>query len=154
MIKEKEIIIIEKDYLKDLQKIKDTIKHSQNKAMVIVNKTMVIAYYEIGTIINQRKTWGNKYLQKLAIDLKNYNGMSLANLKRMSLIAKTFTPDEISSQPVSQIPWATLLTLIHKTSTHEELLWYANYTVQNNYSRTEIEREIKKYKIKSNTTIL
>ena len=143
MIKEKEIIIIEKDYLKDLQKIKDTIKHSQNKAMVIVNKTMVIAYYEIGTIINQRKTWGNKYLQKLAIDLKNYNGMSLANLKRMSLIAKTFTPDEISSQPVSQIPWATLLTLIHKTSTHEELLWYANYTVQNNYSRTEIEREIK-----------
>lgn len=84
MIKEKEIIIIEKDYLKDLQKIKDTIKHSQNKAMVIVNKAMVIAYYEIGTIINQRKTWGNKYLQKLAIDLKNYNGMSLANLKRMS----------------------------------------------------------------------
>ena len=70
MIKEKEIIIIEKDYLKDLQKIKDTIKHSQNKAMVIVNKTMVIAYYEVGTIINQRKTWGNKYLQKLAIDLK------------------------------------------------------------------------------------
>jgi hypothetical protein len=56
MIKEKEIIIIEKDYLKDLQKIKDTIKHSQNKAMVIVNKAMVIAYYEIDTIINQRKT--------------------------------------------------------------------------------------------------
>ena len=68
MIKEKEMIIIEKDYLKDLQKIKDTIKHSQNKAMVIVNKAMVIVYYEIGTIINQRKTWGNKYLQKLAID--------------------------------------------------------------------------------------
>lgn len=70
--------------------------------------------------------------------------MSLANLKRMSLIAKTFSYNEISSQPVSQIPWATLLTLIHKTSTHKELLWYAHYTFKNNFSRTDIEREIRR----------
>lgn len=112
--------------------------------MIIVNNVMVMAYYEIGTIINQRKTWGNKYLQRLAIDLKGHSGMSLANLKRMSLIAKSFSYKEISSQPVSQIPWATLLTLIHKTSTHDELLWYANYTFINNFSRTDIEKEIKR----------
>jgi len=45
---------------------------------------------------------------------------------------------------VSQIPRATLLTLIHKTSTHEELLWYAHYTFKNNFSRTDIEREIRR----------
>ena len=141
MIKKKEITIIEKYYFEDLKKIKETLKQSQNKAMIIVNNVMVMAYYEIGTIINQRKTWGNKYLQRLAIDLKCHSGMSLANLKRMSLIAKSFSYKEISSQPVSQIPWATLLTLIHKTSTHDELLWYANYTFINNFSRTDIEKE-------------
>ena len=56
MIKEKEIKIIEKYYFEDLKKIKETLKQSQNKAMIIVNNVMVMAYYEIGTIINQRKT--------------------------------------------------------------------------------------------------
>ena len=53
----KEIAIIEKEYLKDLQQIKDTIRTNQNKAMVVVNSTMIMTYYEIGTIINQRKQW-------------------------------------------------------------------------------------------------
>ena len=55
MIKEKEITIIEKDYLNDLKKIKDTIKTNQHKAMIVVNSAMIMTYYEIGTIINQRK---------------------------------------------------------------------------------------------------
>ena len=55
----KEITIIEKDYVKDLQQIKETIKTNQNKAMVVVNSAMIMTYYEIGTIINQRKQWGN-----------------------------------------------------------------------------------------------
>ena len=58
MIKEKEITIIEKDYLNDLKKIKETIRTNQNKAMVIVNSAMILTYYEIGTIINHRKVWG------------------------------------------------------------------------------------------------
>ena len=53
----KEITIIEKEYLKDLQQIKETIRTNQNKAMVVVNSTMIMTYYEIGTIINQRKQW-------------------------------------------------------------------------------------------------
>ena len=35
MIIEKEITIIEKDYLNDLKKIKETIKTNQNKAMML-----------------------------------------------------------------------------------------------------------------------
>ncbi|MDE7214138.1 MAG: hypothetical protein K2N42_06120, partial [Anaeroplasmataceae bacterium] len=64
--------ILEKSYFEDLQKIKDTIKANQYKAMVIVNSTMILTYYEIGSIINQRKAWGNKYIERLAEDLKEY----------------------------------------------------------------------------------
>ena len=54
--------ILEKSYLEDLQKIKETIRENQNKIMVVANKGMIITYYQIGTIINLRKKWGNKYI--------------------------------------------------------------------------------------------
>ena len=63
-MKNKEINnILEKDYFNDLKKIKETIRINQNKAMVVVNSAMILTYYEIGTIINQRKTWGSKYIK-------------------------------------------------------------------------------------------
>ncbi len=113
------------------------------KAMVVVNSVMIKTYYKIGTIINKRKEWGNKYLNKLVNDLKEYNGMSLANLKSISLVAKTITQDEFNSQPVSQIPWATLLSIIHKSSSYDEILLYINYVYSNKLSRNETERSIK-----------
>ena len=64
--------ILEKDYFNDLNKIKETIRQNQNKAMVVVNSQMILTYYEIGTIINKRKTWGSKYIEKLSNDLKEY----------------------------------------------------------------------------------
>lgn len=69
MLKEKETEIIEQEYFIELQKNKDTIKHNQNKAMVIVNSTAIINNYEIGTTINERKVWGNKYIERLPRDL-------------------------------------------------------------------------------------
>ena len=40
--------------------------------MVVDNSAMIMTYYEICTIINQRKQWGNKYFERLSNDLKNY----------------------------------------------------------------------------------
>ena len=117
--------LIEKDYLKDLNKIKETIWENQNKAMVIVNSAMIMTYYEIGVIINKRKTWGSKYIEKLSLDLKEYGkGYSIQNLKYMSQIAKEFTIEEISHQPGGQIPWRTIIEIMQKSKSHEEMLWY------------------------------
>ena len=112
MIKTKEITIIEKDYLTDLNKIKETIRTNQSKAMVVVNSAMIMTYYEIGTIINQRKVWGNKYIERLSNDLKEYGkGYSYDNLFRMTQFAKEFTKDEILEQPVPKIPWRILSSI-------------------------------------------
>lgn len=105
MIKTKENMIIEKDYLIDLNKIKETIKTNQLKAMIVVNSAMILTYYEIGTI-NQRKVWGNKYIERLSNDLKEYGkGFLFDNLFRMMQFAKEFSLDEILEQPVPKIPW-------------------------------------------------
>ena len=151
--------ILEKDYFNDLNKIKETIWQNQNKAMVYVNNQMILTYYEIGTIINQRKTWGSKYIQNLANDLKEYGkGYSVQNLKRMSQFANEFTKNEISQQPVGQIPWGTLMTVIlPKSKSHYEMLFYINATHKNGWSRSMVlnQIEMKTYErslIEPNTT--
>ena len=144
MIKEQENEVIEKDYFHDLQEIKEAIRTNQNKAMVVVNSAMIMTYYEIGTIINKRKTWGSKYIKNLANDLKEYGkGYSYENLYRMSKVSEEFSNEEIMSHPVTQIPWSTLLTVIMaKSSTHEEMLWYINETYKNGWSRSMVLNQI------------
>lgn len=63
---------LEKSYFDDLTKIKETIRENRYQALVVVNSAMIMTYYKIGTIINERKEWGNKYIQRLAEDLKEY----------------------------------------------------------------------------------
>ena len=144
MIKDRNNELFEKDYFKDLQEIKEAIRTNQNKAMVVVNNTMIMTYYEIGTIINKRKIWGSKYIKNLANDLKEYGkGYSYENLYRMSKVSEEFSNEEIMSHPVTQIPWSTLVTVIMaKSSTHEEMLWYINETYKNGWSRSMVLNQI------------
>ena len=144
MIKEKNNEVFEKDYFKDLQEIKEAIRTNQNKAMVIVNSAMIMTYYEIGTIINKRKTWGSKYIKNQANDLKEYGkGYSTQNLKYMMKFAKVFSIDEFSQQLADKlIPWYTLVEILYKSSSHEEMVWYINETHKNGWSRSMVLNQI------------
>ena len=136
--------IIEKDYIKDLNKIKETIRTNQYKAMVVVNSTMIMTYYEIGTIINERKVWGNKYIERLANDLKEYGkGYSYDNLNYMRKIALEFSKKELFEQPARLIPWFTLIKIVQKSKTHEEILWYINQTHKHGWSRSMVLNQFK-----------
>ena len=135
--------ILEKDYFNDLNKIKETIRQNQNKAMVYVNNQMIMTYYEIGTIINKRKTWGSKYIEKLSGDLKEYgNSYSTRNIEFMSQFANSFTPDEFTKQPVSEIPWGTIIQIMQKSKSHQEMLYYINETHKNGWSRSMVLNQI------------
>ena len=143
MIKEKNNEVIEKDYFKDLQEIKEAIRTNQNKAMVIVNSAMIMTYYEIGTIINKRKIWGSKYIKNLANNLKEYwKGYSYDQLKRMAQFANEFSVQEIGAQPVPQIPWSSIIVIMQKSSSHEKMLWYINETYKNGWSRSMVLNQI------------
>ena len=112
--------------------------------MVIVNSAMIMTYYEIGTIINKRKTWGSKYIKNLANDLKEYGkGYSTQNLKYMMKFAKVFSIDEFSQQLADKlIPWYTLVEILYKSSSHEEMVWYINETHKNGWSRSMVLNQI------------
>ena len=143
MIKERNNELIDKDYFKDLQEIKEAIRTNQNKAIVVVNSAMIMTYYEIGTIINKRKTWGCKYIKNLANDLKDYGkGYSYDNLYRMAQFASYFEYDEIMEQPVPKIPWSSIIVIMQKSSSHEKMLWYINETYKNGWSRSMVLNQI------------
>ena len=111
--------------------------------MVIVNSAMIMTYYEIGTIINKRKTWGSKYIKNLANDLKEYGkGYSKRNLQFMSQFANNFTKNDIVKQVASQIPWFTIVVIMQKSSSHEKMLWYINETYKNGWSRSMVLNQI------------
>lgn len=134
-------------YLNDLLKIKETIKKNQSNVIYIANSAMIITYYQIGTIINQRKEWGEKYIQRLACDLKDYGkGYSADQLYRMSRFATVFSEDEIMGQPVPQIPWGTIIKIMKKSSSKEEMLWYINQTHKNKWSRAAV---LKQFELKA-----
>ena len=135
---------IDKSYLIDLRKIKETISENRYKALVAVNSTMIMTYYKIGTIINERKEWGNKYIQRLAEDLKEYGeGYSFENLRKMSFFASLFTEKEIWLQPVTRIAWGTIIQIVSKSSSREEMLWYINQTYENKWSRRAVVEQFK-----------
>ena len=127
---------IDKSYLTDLQKIKETISENRYKTLVVVNSAMIMTYYKIGTIINERKEWGNKYIERLSEDLKEYGkGYSYEQLKKMRQFASLFTENEIGLQPVTQIPWGTIIQIMTKSSSKKEMLWYIKQTYENRWSR-------------------
>ncbi|MDE6584469.1 MAG: PDDEXK nuclease domain-containing protein [Anaeroplasmataceae bacterium] len=105
---------------------------------------MIMTYYEIGSIINQRKAWGNKYIQRLSKDLSEYGkGFSTQNLYRMSQVASEFTYDELFSQPARIIPWFTLIEIMAKSNSHDEMLWYINEAYKNGWSRSMVLNQFK-----------
>ena len=133
-ITKEEITIIEKEYFKDLQEIKETIRINQNKAMVIVNAAMIMTYYAIGSIINQRKQWRNKYIERLANDLKEYGkGYSKRTLYYINRFYEEFTRDEIVQHPVAQISWRSIILIMSKYKDHIKALWYIEEAYKNGW---------------------
>ncbi|MBQ7641847.1 MAG: DUF1016 family protein, partial [Acholeplasmatales bacterium] len=131
------------NYLLDLADIKETIRINRNKAMIVVNSAMIMTYYQIGTIINKRKTWGSKYIERLSNDLKEYGkGYSYDNLNYMNKFSEQFTSNEIFDQPGRLIPWRTIITIMQKSKCHEEMLWYINECHKNGWSRSMVLNQI------------
>lgn len=103
------------DILKDntyriwIEDIKNKIRSSQIKAAISVNKELILFYWELGEMINQKlsiSNWGDKVLQNVSNDLKeefpSMSGLSERNLKYCKYFYQ-FYSDEIRQQAVAQI---------------------------------------------------
>ena len=97
------------EYLDLVQNIKQEIQSAQYRAALNVNRELICLYYDIGSAINEHKTWGNKFIENLATDIRlafpEAKGYSVRNLKYMAKFALRFPNFEIVQAALAQFPW-------------------------------------------------
>jgi len=140
------VLINTSEYLSIIENIKREIMDAQYRATVHVNADMLLLYYDIGGIINEHKTWGNKFIDNLAVDIRTAfpesKGYSVRNLKYMAKFAQTYPEREFVQQVVAQIPWGHNVVLMDKVADENERKWYIQKTVENGWSRNVLVHQI------------
>ena len=116
------------EYLEIVESIRDEIKVAQYKAAVSVNRELIMLYYNIGRVINEHKSWGNKFIDNLAADIKlsfpSATGYSVRNLKYMAKFAELYPDEEIVQATLAQITWYHNIALMDKVKDTKAALWY------------------------------
>lgn len=112
------------EYLSIIENIKSEIKAAQYRATIHANSDLLLLYYDIGTVINEYKTWGNKFIENLSYDIQvtfpERKGYSVRNLKYMAKFAARFADREIVQEVLAQITWYHNIALMDKVKTAEE----------------------------------
>ncbi len=134
------------EYLAIVEQVKREITTAQYHASVQVNTELILLYHSIGTVINEHKSWGNKFIENLATDIRRAfpasKGYSVRNLKYMAKFAQTYPDREFVQQVVVQIPWGHNLVLLDKVSDPEERYWYLTACQKNGWSRAVLVHQI------------
>lgn len=134
------------EYLATIERVKQEIKAAQYKAAVHVNTELIMLYYNIGCVINAHKSWGNKFIENLAQDIKlefpQSTGYSVRNLKYMAKFAAMYPDTEFVQQVVAQIPWGHNVVLMDKISDADERHWYIEACQKNGWSRNVLVHQI------------
>ena len=102
----KRVLMNSSEYVSIVENIKREITGAQYRAAVHVNVDMLLLYYDIGSIINEHKSWGNKFIDNLAADIRiafpESKGYSVRNLKYMAKFAEEYPDREFVQQVVAQ----------------------------------------------------
>jgi len=133
---------IPEDYYDFLRELKERILQAQVRAVISVNRELVLLYWQIGRdILNrqQQRGWGAKVIDNIAADLQKafpeMKGFSPRNLKYMRSFAETYPDEQFVQEVLAQIPWYHNIALMEKLKSSEERLWYARQTMEQGWSR-------------------
>lgn len=132
-----------------LQRLKNHIHHTQQRAVLAVNRELVLLYWQIGREIldrQQEQGWGAKIIEQLSADLSRefpqMKGFSVRNLKYMRKFADTWADEQIVQQAVAQLPWGHNVVLLDRLNNNDDRLWYANQAVTHGWSRNVLVHQI------------
>lgn len=132
-----------------LHGLKERIRSAQVRAVLAVNRELVLLYWQIGRDIltrQQQQGWGAKVVIQLAKDLRQefpqMKGFSRTNLLYMRAFAAAYPDEQIVQQLAGQIPWFHNCTIVDKAKDPNERLWYVQQTIQQGWSRNVLVHQI------------
>lgn len=128
----------EKDFKDIIFEIKNQITNTQVEIFQNANKSLLKLYYNLGKIIDENSSWGNKFIDELALELKitfpNIKGFSVRNLKNMKKYYVECQRSQFVQTASAQIPWSHNVLILDKIKDEEKRIWYMNQTVNNGWS--------------------
>ena len=137
------MLINNDDYFQTLENIKTQIQNAQYRAILGVNQEQILLFWNIGRIIIEKSSYGNKFIENLARDIKlNFpaaKGYSIRNLQYMRKFADLLQDEEKVQTVSALLTWSHNIFLFDKTSTLNEYLWYASQTIENGWSLSSLE---------------
>lgn len=81
-------LIKDKDYLTWISELKKKVRSAQIKAAVVVNRELILFYWDLGMMLSEKiksSNWGDKVLKNVSKELKNefpeMKGFSERNIK-------------------------------------------------------------------------
>ncbi len=125
--------------------------------MINANMSLVNLYYRIGKVLYDNSRWGNKFLDKLAFELKNaypnQKGFSIRNLKYMKTFYSEYHDDLEFVHLGAQLPWKHNVSLIEKVKDKNIRKWYMKRCIAEGWSKSvliyQIDTNLYKRQIKS-----
>ena len=134
------------EYIEIVESVKHAIKNAQYKAIVNVNSELILLYYRIGQVINEHKSWGSKFIQNLAADIRlsfpTATGYSERNLKYMARFAAEYPDIEFVQTVSAQIPWSHNIAILEKVKDPNQREWYIRKTGENGWSHSVLIHQI------------
>ena len=141
--------VLPSDYSAFLGSIKSQVQQVQLRALVAVNKELIMLYWQIGKQILERQDtegWGSKVIERLSADLHaafpEMKGFSPRNLKYMRAFAKAYSDEEFVQTVSAQITWSHNTLILDKLKDADERLWYMQKAAEHGWSHNILALQI------------
>ncbi|HSN78056.1 MAG TPA: PDDEXK nuclease domain-containing protein [Anaerolineae bacterium] len=132
-----------------LASLQERIRSAQTRAVLSVNRELVLLYWHIGREIliqQDAQGWGARVIERLSQDLRQafpgMKGFSARNLKYMRAFADAWTDEQFVQEVLAQITWYHNIALLEKLDLPTDRTWYARKAIENGWSRNILVHQI------------
>jgi len=126
------------------------IQSARQQAMQAVNTQLIELYWQVGAYISrklEKAEWGDSVVGQLAGHLAQtqpgLRGFTRSNLFRMRQFYEIYCTEEKVAPLVRQLSWSHNLIIFGQSKRSEEREFYVRLSVQEKWSKRELERQFK-----------
>lgn len=138
--------MLDKSFNEIINVIKNDIKSTQLDIIINANKNLVNLYYRLGKILYENSSWGNKFVNKISIELKlsfpNLKGFSERNLNYMKAFYEEYKDNVEILHLGAKIPWKHNVVLMQKIKDINIRKWYMEKCLEDGWSKSVLLYQI------------